>query len=137
MNQFKAAIPTKATTDFGKRWLEMMAANGRQELSDDELRMIALDVAAHQRDVKIIRRDRFVPNVDATRKYLTKKGVQNKSEFIARERALMQNQSDAAILDEVEEVESEMGLDMSPKEQVWYDYVLGGGDVPFISNRYE
>lgn len=130
MDRIRPEIP-QAQTDFGQRWLVMMTANAMHELTDDELRTISLNVAAHQRDSHVLRRDRYVPKPNITRQAATRKGSSmNNQEFKTREAALIMNQSDAAILDEMEELEREVGLDMSPKEQAWYDYIYGGGDKP-------
>jgi hypothetical protein len=112
----------------------MIQANYSQEISANELRNITLNVAAHQRGAKILRHDRFVLRPDATREQLTAKAngkpLFSKADFDTREAAIMMNQSDGKILDEMEELERETGLDMSEHEQDWYNYVIGGGERP-------
>lgn len=132
MERLRAKVSTTAKTEFGKRWMEMVQVSYEREISADELRNITLNVAAHQRDNKILRRDRFVPKEGISWAFATDKDNPGISlgEFKTREAALTANQSDAAILDEMEEVERESGLDMSEHEQDWYNYVIGGGERP-------
>ena len=115
MEKIKVEYPESATR-FGQRWMELISANEDKVLNEYELRSVVLNVVAHQRDNGLLRRDRHVPKKleKMTRDY-----------FKTRERAIMMNHSDAAILDEMEELEREVGLDMSEKEQRWYNYVIG------------
>jgi hypothetical protein len=115
MQRIEVEMP-KARTDFGKRWLEMMQAQTDGLLLAHQVRTITLNAAAHQRDTGILRRDRYVP---------LKNESMSPEYFGSRENALVMNMSDAAILDEMEEVEREAGLDMSETEQWWFDYIVG------------
>lgn len=126
MERLRAKVSTTAKTEFGKRWMEMVQANYDREISGDELRTITMNVAAHQRDAKILRRDRHVLKVDISRERATDKKNPGLTleEYRSREIALMANQSDAKILDEMEEIERESGLDMTEHEQAWYDYII-------------
>lgn len=135
MERLKVDVPTKARTPFDNRYIEMLVASATGELTDQDVRLVALNVAAKQRDDGEVRRDRFVPNQRESREAALKRVASMNSdmrrrEFETREAALMMNASDAAILDEMEELEREVGLDMSEVEQAWYDYVVDGGDRP-------
>lgn len=119
MNNVTAELNSR--TDFGTRWCEMLTANEEGILSKDALRTITMNVVQKQERSKLLRRDRHVqPKSDQmARPY-----------FEARETALIMNASDGAILNEMEEVRREAGLDMSEIEQAWFDYVTSGGDLP-------
>lgn len=125
MEGVRKALP-KATDEFGKRWLEMMNVHFDREISADELRAITLNVVRKQRDDKTLRRDRFVP---------PEKESQTQEEFETREFAIIANKSDAAVLDEMEEVEREAGLDMSEPEAAWFKYMTTGGDKPGMAKN--
>lgn len=125
MGKVKVKMPA-ARDGFGKRWVEMMDANGNMQLSNDELRTVTLNVVRKQRDDGTVKRDRYVP---PEKEHMTRK------QFNAREAALIMNKSDAAILDEMEEVEREAGLDMSELEAPWFKYVTAGGDKPQMAKN--
>jgi hypothetical protein len=112
-------------TPFGVRWCEMLVAQASRELTDGQVQNITLNIARSQRESKVLRRDRFVPE---------KKEKMTRKYFEERENALIMNKSDGALIDTMEEVELEAGLDMSPLEQSWYQYVVAGGQKPAQSS---
>lgn len=127
MSRIEVDIPKEAKDDFGRRWLLMMQSRETGEISSHELRRIIMNVVAHQHQTKVLRRDRHVLREDSPRSVITGKGAGRISigDFKTRDTALVLNQSDAAILDEMEELEREAGLDMSDTEQSWHDYIIG------------
>ena len=100
-------------TEFGKRYIEFLQAR----LDADVQECVRFNVVMYQSKNNTLRTDRPVAE---------KRDKMPRQYFLARERALMMNESDDQVLEQMVMFKTENSLDMDDEAQQWYDFITTG-----------
>ena len=100
-------------TEFGKRYVEFIQAH----LDKDVQECVLFNVVMYQSKNNTLQTDRVVQE---------KKDNMSATYFQNRESALMGNESDDQILQQMVEYKRENSLDMDEVEQQWFDFITTG-----------